>query len=209
MWIFSLRSRLFSKRARGFTVIELMVASAIILIITSVILFRQSRFNSATLLRSLAYSMALSIRQAQTYGVSVRETTSGSNRFPSYGVYFKSGDLTHYFLAADLNGNGAVATDGTEDVSPPSPYSLSQGYQIKDVCATVQGTGAQHCFSNGIITKLTIRFVRPNPDALFVSDAPGNPTYTSAYIQITAPGEDTRGITVTSTGQISVGNSGS
>ena len=208
MWIFSQHSR-FSKRRPalgGFTIIELLVASSIIIIITTVLLFRQGRFNSSTLLRSLAYSVALSVRQAQTYGTSVRETAPGGIFAPSYGVYFKSGDTTHYFLAADLNSNGSIATDGSEDVSP-SPYTIRGDYQIKDFCAYVQGSGALHCKSNGIITVLAIRFVRPNPDAIFVTDQAGY-QYSSAYIQLESPGEDTRSITITTTGQISVGTSG-
>ena len=212
MWIFSKAFRFFGRRLpagrQGFTLIELLVVSSIVIIITTVLLFRHERFNSATLLRSLGYSVALSIRQAQLYGTSVREVTSGGIFAPSYGIYFKSGDTTHYFLAADLNQNGAIATDGSEDVSP-SPYNINGGYQIKDFCAYVASGGAAHCKSNGIITSFTIRFVRPNPDALFVTDAPGGPyLYSSAYIQLESPGEDTRGITITTTGQISVGISG-
>ncbi|OGC80690.1 hypothetical protein A2943_02235 [Candidatus Adlerbacteria bacterium RIFCSPLOWO2_01_FULL_51_16] len=197
---------------RGFTVIELVVASSIIVIITTVLLFRHGQFNSSILLRALSYSVALSIRQAQLYGTSVRETASGSATFPSYGVYFKSGDATHYFLGADSNPiNNTIATDGSEDVTPPSPYKIGSGFQIKSFCATVASTGADHCYtndgiSNDTITTLTIRFLRPNPDALIVTDA--GAVYSQAYVQLESPGEDTRGITVTSTGQISVGLSG-
>ena len=218
MWIFSSHSlsstNSSARRAYlgGFTIIELMVASAIIIVITTVILFRHERFNSATILRSLAYGVALSVRQAQLYGTAVRETSlgcSGNACFPSYGVYFKTGETTRYFLAADSlplpNGNGTIATDGTEDISPPSPYSLNGGYQIKDFCAYTSSTA--HCKSNDIITSyLTIRFVRPNPDALFVTDAGG--TYTRACVELESPGESTRAIEITNTGQISVNISG-
>lgn len=208
MSISFLRSLFSGNRApRGFTVIELMVASSIIIVITTVLLFRHERFNSSTILRSLSYSVALSVRQAQLYGTSVRETSSGSAVFPSYGLYFKSGDTTHYFLAADSNANNVIATDGSEDISPPSPYTISGGYMIKDFCATVVATGVNHCKSTGEIDTLTVRFVRPNLDALVSTNQSGY-QYSSAYIQLESPGEDTRGITVTSTGQISVGLSG-
>ncbi len=212
MWIFSRTLRSSKRRPLigGFTLIELLVASSIIIVITIVLLFRQGRFNSSTLLRSLSYSVALSVRQAQLYGTSVRETTAGSNVFPSYGVYFKSGSATQYFFGADINGDGVIATGGSEDVSP-SPYNVRGGYEIKNFCAYVAGSGAAHCYtddgiSNDIISTLTIRFVRPNPDALFATSQSGY-QYSSACIEMESPGEDTRAITVTSTGQISVGGS--
>lgn len=209
MWIFSKafcssRSRSWSS---GFTLIELLVVSSIVIIITIVILFRHERFNSATLLRSLAYSVALSVRQAQLYGTSVRETSAGGIFAPSYGTYFKSGDTTNYFLAADLNSNGTIAIDGSEDVSP-SPYRIHGNYAIKDFCAT-QSNSARHCRSTGEINVLLVRFSRPNPDALFVTNVNPSPnTYTRSCIELESPGEDTRIVSITNTGQIHVGTSG-
>src|SRR5579872_625888 len=107
--------RTFSKHChsslrRGFTLVELLVVVAVITIITAFILFSQNKFDSSTLMRSLAYSVALSIRQAQLYGVSVRADTAtgATNPFaPGYGIYMSSGDLSHYYIFSDLNGNGA------------------------------------------------------------------------------------------------------
>ena len=84
--------RFFSKRASGFTLVELIVVSAIILVISLFILFQQAKFNSSTLLRSLTYSVALSVRQAQVYGTSVRGFSSGGTvAFGSgYGVYLST-----------------------------------------------------------------------------------------------------------------------
>lgn len=218
MWIFSKISgssgfRPFTiAQGRGFTLVELLVASGIILIITSVLLFRHERFNSSTLLRSLSYSIALSVRQAQLYGTSVRETAAGSAVFPSYGVYFKSGSGNdkQYFLGADTNGDSSIATDGSEDVSPPSPYTLNGNYEISAFCAYTD-SGASHCYTfdgvaNDIIDALTIRFERPNPDALFSTSQSGY-SYIEACVEVESPGEDTRAITVTNTGQISVSES--
>ena len=70
----SIYSRWFSRgsKRRGFTLIELLVVMSIMLILTSLFILRQQRFNSSTLLQSLAYSVALSVRQAQVYGTSIR-----------------------------------------------------------------------------------------------------------------------------------------
>lgn len=196
--------------------IELLVVSLIIILISVFILLRQARFNSATLLRSLAYSVALSVRQAQVYGISVRESAPGVSP-SSYGVYFKTGNATQYFFAADNNRNGTIATDGTEDVSPPSPYVIRNGYSVLRFCAAA-GT-SMDCYSTcplvlpaGISTCiqrasmiLTVSFKRPNPDAVIQTEYN---SYATTYITVQALGEDTRTITVTNTGQISVGGSG-
>ena len=213
MWIFSQYLR---SSPKGFTLIELLVVSLIIILISVFILLRQARFDSATLLRSLAYSVALSVRQAQIYGTSVRESTPGV--LPSsYGVYFKTGNTTQYFFAADNNKNGTIATDGTEDVSPPSPYIIRNGYSLLRFCAA-EGTsmdcystcpstlppGVTLCIPRASMT-LTVSFKRPNPDAVIQTEYN---SYATTYITVQAPGEDTRTITVTNTGQISVGGSG-
>src|SRR2546430_1163739 len=123
MSIFSQHSRRSGKpfdsaQGRGFTLIELLVVSAIIVIITALFLLRQSKFDSSTVLRGLAYSMALSMRQAQVYGVSVAGTPTaqsncingvyaGSNCYATgYGLYFSKASNRTYILFADLNNNG-------------------------------------------------------------------------------------------------------
>ncbi len=194
-----------SPRTRGFTLIELLVVIAIMAIITTILLLRQQQFDSSILLRSLAYSAALSIRQAQTYGVSVQgESASGSTVFASaYGAYFSSGTPTSYFLFADTNSSGQYDS-GDKIVQT---FTLGPGYTITNFCA-----GSQ-CSSNRTITSLTVIFSRPNPDACFATNldsgacVPGE--YSSASIQFSSQGGSTRSVTISPTGEIAVGIVGS
>ena len=185
----------------GFTLIELLVVIALITIITAVFLFQQRRFDSSTLLRSLAYNIALSIRQAQVYGTSVREF-SGLFDY-SYGVYFSNAGS--YILFADVNGDKVYTSSPTDE--KVQLFSLSNGYSILQFCG-VRASGQEDCFGGGKnggtqITSLSIYFKRPNPDAQFFSSA-GN-TYSSAYIKVAGPSDVvTRKVTVTLPGQISV-----
>src|ERR1700691_1591264 len=102
---------------RGFTLIELLVVVGIMVVISAFILVRQSRFDSSTLLRSLAYSVALSVRQAPIYGSSVLGTTtpsaancvggsyaSGVCCADAYGIHIVAG--SSYTLFADLQNDG-------------------------------------------------------------------------------------------------------
>src|SRR3569623_492425 len=128
---------------RGFTLIELLVVISIMLILTSVFVLRQQRFNSSTLLRSLAYSIALSVRQAQVYGTSIRESSIGAfdanTSAKAYDVYFSSGSTGSYILFADNNNNGQY--DSGENVQV---FTLSTGYVISKFCATTS-TSVQRC----------------------------------------------------------------
>lgn len=200
------------RAARGFTLIELLVVSLIIIIITTFVLFQQSRFNSTTLLRSLSYSVALSIRQAQVFGTSVRESAIGSGVFArGYGVYFPapSSGIYQYYLFSDNNANGQY--DAGESLPV---YTLGRGYSLSRFCATLVGGASQHCSSDTspTIDSLTIFFRRPHPDACFAtSQAPGacqdgtGAVYQDAIIELRSTGSvSTRTVRVTSTGQIAV-----
>src|SRR3989344_3846543 len=191
----------------GFTLIELIVVSAIILLITGFVMFQQSKFNSATLMRSLTYSVALSMRQAQVYGTSVREF-SGTFA-PGYGVQFPaSGSSANtYWLFADIVpasvGNGAY--DNATEALPI--FTLGKGYIIGSICAVAIGGSA--CTA---VSSLTVFFRRPNPDACISTNlAPGacapraSAGYSSAYITLKSTGNnDTRRVKVSNTGQIAV-----
>ena len=204
----------------------MLTVMAIMMIITVLVVFQQNKFSSATLLRSLTYSVALSVRQAQIYGTSVRGVSgAGGTTFGSgYGTYFSptlacatGAAGSCYYLFADPStgtSDGRRANDGSEDVKPPSPYSLGQGYVISKLCVQ-SGAATPVCTDSASpISSLQIFFRRPNPDACFSTDLVTNtcgkgqtPTYSAAYIQVKATGNsDTRSIKISSTGQIAVCN---
>lgn len=217
----SIFSHFFSSRGKGkrhrlssgFTVIELLVVSVIIVVITGFVLFRQAAFNSSTLLRSLAYSVAQSVRQAQLYGTSVRGFgESGAVFAPGHGIYLAKADPATYYLFADVDNDGQRPAGTTEDVDA---FSIGTGYQVGKFCAITAVGAVEVCSDNDAITSLTIHFRRPNPNAcIATSAAPGAcavgaaSTYSSAYIQLRSASGDTRRVTVTSTGLIDVGAPG-
>ena len=189
--------------SKGFTLVELLVVVSIMLIITSTLLLQQQKFNSATLMRTLAYNIALSIRQAQVYGTSVVGTNqSGATTFAAgYGIYFSS--TVDYLLFADFNNNGRYNSGNEEH---KKTFTLGSGYTISNFCAVVTPS-SYYCKSGGTgtnITSIAISFKRPNPDAQLVELTDVSTAVSSAYIQLKSPGGDTRAISVTTTGQISV-----
>lgn len=208
-----------SKLSRGFTLIELAAVFIILSLIARIVLSGQVSFESTTAMRSLAYSVALSVRQAQVYGISIREAVAGSNTFaPGYGIYFPDSAAdplkngvdpdrpVQYMLFADTNNDGMRASDGSEDIKT---YSLGQNYTFGDLC--VVGTGGTLCASNGDFTTMWVMFRRPNPDACIATDVQPSacvpmsiPMYGSAKVRVAHSSGNSRGITILTTGAISL-----
>ena len=190
-------------RAGGYTLIELLVVIAIIVFTSAAILANTTKFGGEAQLQNLAYDMALTVRQAQVYGISVRNNTP-NNFLTGYGAYFNASNNTSYRLFSDANKNGHY--DSGEDVAP-SPFTIGKGYTISQLCTYGATTKCDN-------TTLNLVFIRPEPDAFI------NPTCTSqldgsegcapsafnkACIVVTSPRGDTAGIVVFSNGQIHVG----
>src|ERR1700677_1752618 len=128
-----------SRRSSGFTLIELLVVVGIIILISAVILANTNKFGGQTLVQNLAYDIALSVREAQVYGISVEENSQGSFN-AGYGMHFDLSNPTTYNLFSDFkNGAGQLIPDGIyeagEDVRP-SPYTIGQGFYISKLCVT-------------------------------------------------------------------------
>jgi len=198
----------------GFTLIELLVVIGIITIVSALIFADNNRFGGQALLDNLAYDIALSVREAQVYGISVRQTTAG--QFNSgYGMHFNINtpalQTTYNLFADSKNATNQPVPDGIyepgEDVSP-SPFIIGRGFYITQLCVT--NAVGEDCAS---AKSLDILYVRPEPDA-YISingtlqyDVGGNllpSSYTQARIVVTSPRGDSMNILVLSNGQISV-----
>lgn len=149
------------RSTRGFSLVELVVSIGILLIIISILVFRFTSFDSIILLRTLAYDIGLSIRQAQSYSLSAHGlSTGGSLEFDNpYGVSFTPGATSYAFFA--YTGSNPVPRYETGEVQTIDLYNLGRSFEIYDVCA---GIGAvEHCGIN----RLDVSFRRPEYISLF------------------------------------------
>ena len=180
--------------------VELVVSVGILVVITSIVLVNHSFFGGNILVGNLAYDVALSIRQAQVFGLSVREFGIGTGQFDvGYGVHFDSDSPTSYRLFADVDkGKTFDIGDGTQEA-----FTISQGYSIARVCAT-NTAAVEVCTDDGDITTLDIVFIRPDPDAYIRADGDAATIYERARIVVQSPRGTTREVVVESTGQISI-----
>jgi len=183
---------------KGFSLVELLVTVSIFSFIAVSVFVRNSEFNNSVLLSNLAYDIGLSIRQAQVYGLSVREFGSTGEFDLGYGVEFRDADRFGYTFFGDLDDDGVYDASGELVES----YSIKKSNIIKDFCAETPD-GAQHCANTNYITYLGITFKRPEPDAIIKTSLGG--TYQRAIITIGASASSAeKQIIVESTGQISV-----
>lgn len=176
-----------------------MVVTAIFVLLSAVVLASNSRFGSVIILQNLAHDIALSVREAQVYGIAVRrfDPTSGPGMFSyGYGMHFAPG--TSYELFADANANGKW--DAGETVKTTT---LSGGYAITNLCGPEATCG---------LTRVDILFKRPEPDACISTNGAvtlsGQGLCVSAIsrsiISITSPRGDAASVLIDASGQISV-----
>ena len=190
----------------GFSIVELVVVIAVMVIITTVVLTNHSKFGSNVLLTNLAYDISLSIRQAQSFGTAVREAGTGFNT--GYGVHFDND--TSYILFADTNRNRVYDSISDEIVEN---FAIRRRNRIDRFCGVISWSPlVEECSPS--IGHLDVVFDRPSAgsisDAFISSDlntlVDANPDYISARIFVQDPRNPSseRKIRVESTGQISV-----
>lgn len=188
-----------SKKTAGFTLIELLVSMAIITMITSIVLVNHNKFNGSIFLSNLSYDVALSIRQAQIYGLSVREFAGTFDI--GYGVHFDIATPTSFFIFADIDRNQRYNSSVDSIVET---LTITRRNTISKFCATPFGASpVERCTDSGTpITTLDIAFNRPDPEAVIIDNL--GTSYTSARITVSSSEGDTRSVVVEGTGQISV-----
>jgi prepilin-type N-terminal cleavage/methylation domain-containing protein len=213
----------------GFTLMEMIVSLAIITIITVVAINGQNDFNRTLVVTDTAYTIALSLRQAQTFGLSSRTTVVGGSTFTNagFGIRFDTLTPTAYTLFTDVSkANYATppawcptGTAGQPDEKPgncrfdPSgseivqSYSFNRGFTVDRFCGRKTSDNVLHCSDDGSLplTGIDIVFIRPNTNSIITAtDASNVYQLNDAHIRIAAPTGGTRYICVTRVGQISV-----
>ncbi len=199
--------------ARGFTLIEMMVVLAIIIIVTVIALSGQSGFDRTVALSNATYDVALSIREAQSYGVS-SQAFSGTNN-AGYGIYLRTADPTSYILFADTYppvaanarpdakpGDGLYSTSATP-TELLKTYSLNNGFSIAAFCVYT-AAGNRTCTTNGL-TEMAVSFSRPNTRTTVKARSSSSwGTYQTACFTVSSSANDLRYVLVAENGQVSV-----
>lgn len=185
---------------------------AIFLIITTVTLLRQSKFSSDLLITNLAYEVALTIREAQVYGIGSRvaDTDNPSRVRVGYGVHFAQQPNDSYSIFInEPNVEGEfddfLFNQDTEEVF--DTVDITRDQSIRRFCVS---NGAAYLCSDDVdddIDWLDISFVKPNPDAHIWAGQSGESgnVYSNAVIVVESSlGDKCRAVYVSSVGQMYV-----
>lgn len=222
----------FRHGTHGFTMVELLVSLAIMGFFSTITIVNYRQFDERVRLTNFAYEVALVFREAQAYGVAVKEF--GSRFDVSYGVNLGGGpswrtSFRFLTLFADLGGSmGNKHYDGVDDrlgrclAGPTSECvkvfvmpEIPDQYRIRRFCAVQFPTGpglsgVEECFDTDrrlrAIRYISIVFTRPEPDAFIITNQNNaqTPRYQSARFYLVSRSGRSRVVEVTTTGQVSV-----
>lgn len=189
------------KIKKGFSLVELLVVVSIATLMLTALVFQQNKWNDKLSVNTQVYEMGLMLRQAQVYGLGVREYAGGvGDKFDkAYGVHFDTNTPDRYYFFADANKNSKF--DASEVIETKI---FTRGVRINRVCGRVGAS--QNC--GGALTQASATFLRPEPKAVikFINNG-GNelPTYSAPLdVYLRSANGTENSIQVNSNGYISV-----
>jgi type II secretory pathway pseudopilin PulG len=205
-----------SRRLGGFTIVDLLASVAIVALLTSVVLSNQRYSQSISRLRDMVYSVALHVRQAQSYGYLAKEyKASGTISCPwvGYGILFDTSTETskksyYTFVDRGLVCSLPTGTEMCPAAGPNCEYDPDSDILLEKHRLT-RGTISQLCTqnsdpmnpiydcSNG---QVSVIFQRSNSQAFITRYGDPEPL---SYVLITVSTNDGQGrlIYVTKFGQ--------
>lgn len=206
---------------RGFTLVEMLVVLSIIALITAVVVTGQSNYNKTLILTDTTYGVALSAREAQSFGLASRKYGSVQN--PGYGLHFSTGSIGSYTLFADTdNGltppaNCPLGAPNTPEAKPGNcrfegsdgvvnTSTFDRGFTVSRICGKTSSL-TRYCSDAGGLTTLDVVFTRPNTSATISGLINGSTllSFTCAEVTISdATKQASRTVRLSSIGEISV-----
>ncbi len=204
----------------GFTLVELLVTISIFVFMTALVLAKYDTFDKNTLLTNAAYDIALQLREAQVYGISV--LGAGGDFSPGYSVVLGAG--TSPEISPDFASNNKLSLlinnsssflgsrPAIEGMTRIKSLILKKGIYISDIhFLTEQLTSWNQTTPRCQRGVALVTFVRPNPDArLSCKFSSGNVSFRSATnLRITLSSSDrkfSKYIFINREGQIKVSN---
>ncbi|MBU1159979.1 MAG: type II secretion system protein [Patescibacteria group bacterium] len=177
---------------KGFTLLELNLTIAILVIITAGLLISYPNLSAITSLKKTSQDMALAIREAQVYSLGVK-AFGAAEYYRGYGIHFDITQPSSLIIFSDIN-------DDKDYQAGEELQTLA--IQTKDKIGALCGEngGPEDC----TLTQLDIIFLRPNPIVILQDES--DTEYDKASIVLKSPRGQEKRVNVWLTGQIEISN---
>ncbi len=181
----------------GFTLAEIVIVLSIVGFLTAVVIAQYRNFDSTTVLRNLAYEVALSVREAQVMTISTSNLGGGGTLLTegqnSYGIYFTENSGTY----AIFNDH-----DSDNEYDPSSELvkliTITQGAQITSIVERRANDPDDHP-----VEWASVSFDRPHLDTTFTTYS-GSTNVVELVVTVTSNRGGDRKVHIARSGRISV-----
>lgn len=202
------------------TIMEMIVVIAILMIISTMIIFNYGKFESSISLQNLADDIALSVREAQSYAIGARGLP-GEGFFNGYGIHFSlsdpistnniAGSKKSFVFFANVEDDGSYNYSSSDNTCG-SPEKDNECYKVisissADYISNIKTKESKVADEEDIKENdsVDIIFTRPYPEPKLCLDKNCNESFEYFKIEIKNPRtEESKYIQITNTGQINV-----
>ncbi len=205
------------KTQKGFSIPELIIVVAIFAIVTTIAMFDQGRLSSNVLLTNMTYEVGLAIREAQVYGLGVRNTGAidDSKFLGEYGAHFDIHNSKEIYL---FGNNYAVSENPAYDPGEELfqyQFENQRGNKIVALCVgDINPSNGERCTDDPNnkyrVEWVDIIFKRPNPaPSIYANNGSGSSRVVGrVYVIVNnIDNSSCRAVVVEGTGQIRVEDS--
>jgi len=186
-------------RARGFTLIEVVVVIGVIAIIATITLTSFPEFAERIGIEQEAGKLILAARKAQSYALAVREFQPDSGIFPAYGVNVSLSNPLQYLIFGDPNGSNRFESFLNEGVETTN---VEKRVSIFHICGNSQSIPQGSCS----LSSADIVYIRPIPTIILTGvDSGISSLYNDIKVVLrSSDGSIEKNVIIWSTGQISI-----
>lgn len=186
------------KRESGLTLIELMVTTSMLILVSSIVLFNYPRFSESYRLDRAALEMSSILSEAESRALGIAGSTTGV--FPGFGVYFDISAPREYILFSDDNPANGFYNPGEEIKRVPLESPLPE---IVDLCVNTRTSPPGTC---GYSTLDVVYLFKIGPEPVITVFAGGAsvPNYSDAEVIIEGPTGAGRGVIPWVTGYVEI-----
>tara|TARA_Y100000310_G_scaffold32715_1_gene30985 strand:- start:447 stop:977 length:531 start_codon:yes stop_codon:yes gene_type:complete len=174
------------RREQGFTVIEILVVMAIVVLMTILVLPNWRAGEQSLALQRSAQKLAQDTRRAQELALRAQSFTCQIGTISGYGIFFDQSAPNSYILFAECNGNNTY-NDGIDGIVDGESISLESGVEIASVTPG---------------PTVSIVFIPPTP-TIWINNDVGQ-TSVQVVLRRTGDPASTKTITITNKGIIDV-----